>query len=736
LRSPPGSGKTKTIVAIAGALLTDAFPDNGSSANHPSDPNGLNLPKPSLKKLLVCAPSNAAVDELVHRFKGGVKTSNGQIRKLSVVRLGRSDVISASVRDVTLEELVKVRVGTTNKTSHHSDEIHRLVEEHKAISEVISSIRTALEGARASGSSTVDLNRQFDLQKRKKSEIGRQLDNLRDAGNTVARDAEINRRKIQQEILDGASIICSTLSGSGHEMMRNINIEFETVIIDEAAQSIELSALIPLKYGCSKCIMVGDPKQLPPTVLSREASRFQYEQSLFVRMQTNHPTYVHLLDTQYRMHPEISQYPSRAFYDGKLLDGENMAKIRKKPWHDSELLGPYRFFDVQGQHTNATKGHSLINIAEVNVALQLFNRLTTDYSGYDFKGKVGVITPYKSQLAELKSRFSQFHGNSILAHVEFNTTDAFQGRESEVIIFSCVRASSSRGIGFLADIRRMNVGLTRAKSSLWVLGNSQSLIHGEFWGNLINDARNRERYTNGDLMALLRKPIVPPVPVQSLPSVAPPDALPNQSSGSLLGDVEMEDAPPLDSLNPDRVTPTSQPDFTYNEKRVLPQRPPRYGNLPNDISCNTCGSNAHNASDCTNVTAKAAAPGTCSQCGDYHFGSCSATRCDKCGSFGHDRGACTNSTPLPRVQREETQRQTAPHEARNKKNLEKMRKRQLGDHDPQVPAIKTASTQQSRNENRNEASHNPRSDGKRKREVSPTEVLAASRSNNVRRILP
>jgi senataxin len=254
--------------------------------------------------------------------------------------------------------------------------------------------------------------------------------------------------------------------------------------------------------------LVGDPKQLPPTVLSREAAGFQYEQSLFVRMQLNHPDDVHLLDTQYRMHPDISRFPSQAFYDGRLLDGQGLAQLRTKLWHESSLLGPYRFFDVQGSHRKGASGYSLINREEVAVALQLYNRLTTDYAPYDFSEKIGIITPYKSQLKELKTQFERHFGETIFDRVEFNTTDAFQGRESEIIIFSCVRASPHGGIGFLDDIRRMNVGLTRAKSSLWVLGNSPSLLRNEFWGNLVRDAQRRDCYTDGDLIGLLKKPLV------------------------------------------------------------------------------------------------------------------------------------------------------------------------------------------------------------------------------------
>ena len=132
--------------------------------------------------------------------------------------------------------------------------------------------------------------------------------------------------------------------------------------------------------------------------------------------------------------------------------------------------------------------------------------MITDHQDYDFRGKVGIITPYKSQLRELKTRFSTQYGPNIVEDIDFNTTDAFQGRESEVIIFSCVRASPAGGIGFLQDIRRMNVGLTRAKSSLWVLGNSESLARGQYWRKLVEDAKARDSYTTGNLLEMLAKP--------------------------------------------------------------------------------------------------------------------------------------------------------------------------------------------------------------------------------------
>ncbi|ORY12337.1 tRNA-splicing endonuclease-like protein [Clohesyomyces aquaticus] len=509
IQGPPGSGKTKTIVAIVGALLTDTLRNHGTAISIPGQAPRSNA---ASKKLLVCAPSNAAVDELVMRFKDGIKTLNGQEKKINVVRLGRSDAINANVRDVTLEELVNKKLGLNsssgngNGSKEADPEItKKIFQEHKQISEQLREARAQLDSGMVQGEDAAKLRDDVGALRRRKAELGTKIDTVKDDEKLANRNADLDRRRAQEHILSNAHVICATLSGSGHEMFQNMSIEFETVVVDEAAQCVEMSALIPLKYGCAKCVLVGDPKQLPPTVLSKEAARFQYEQSLFVRMQGNHPKDVHLLDTQYRMHPEISRFPSQTFYDGRLLDGDGMAVLRRQPWHTSALLAPYRFFDVQGQHQAAPKGHSLINIAEIDIALRLYKRLTSDFGQFDFKGKIGIITPYKSQLRELKDRFSRQYGPTIVEDIEFNTTDAFQGRESEIIIFSCVRASPAGGIGFLQDIRRMNVGLTRAKSSLWVLGNSQSLVRGEFWRKLVEDAKQRNRYTEGNVTNMLSK---------------------------------------------------------------------------------------------------------------------------------------------------------------------------------------------------------------------------------------
>ncbi|KAK5131737.1 hypothetical protein LTR08_000626 [Meristemomyces frigidus] len=507
IQGPPGSGKTKTIVAIVGGLLSQLLGGSSSGTTRINMPraNGNQGSDAPAKKLLVCAPSNAAVDELVMRLKAGVKSRSGRHYMVNIVRIGRSEAINSQVVDVTMDELVAKRLGGANKDEAGRARNAELFKEHEKVSGTLRELYSQRDGGELKGKDLTNVESEIVFIRKRKNELGVRIDNVKDQERNSGREAELNRKRAQQAVLDEAHVICATLSGSGHDMFQSLNIEFETVIIDEAAQCVEMSSLIPLKYGCVKCVMVGDPKQLPPTVFSKEAAKFQYEQSLFVRMQNNFADEVHLLDTQYRMHPDISIFPSRTFYDGLLKDGDGMAALRQQPWHASALLAPYRFFDVQGQHQSAPKGHSLVNIAEIEIAMALFDRLTSDFRNYDYSGRIGIITPYKSQLRMLKDRFSQRYGNDIFDTVEFNTTDAFQGRESEIIIFSCVRASPAGGIGFLQDIRRMNVGLTRAKSSLWVLGNSESLMRGQFWRKLVEDARARDSYTAGDIKGMLAK---------------------------------------------------------------------------------------------------------------------------------------------------------------------------------------------------------------------------------------
>lgn len=741
VQGPPGSGKTKTITAILSEIMMGI--DKGKPGG-----GSLSVP-PSSKKILVAAPSNAAVDELVMRFKDGIKVAGGVTQKINVVRLGRSEAINTAVKDVTLEELVNARLNESmklNGNGGYQENIHDVMMEHKKVSDEMFELRSKMDSMRQKKQAITSSDEQLlEAMRLKKTKLSSKIDEMKDKQNSATRDADINRRRMQQEILDSAHVLCATLSGSGHEIFQGLNVEFETVIIDEAAQSIELSALIPLKYGCSKCILVGDPKQLPPTVLSRQAAKYQYEQSLFARMEGNHKKDVHLLDVQYRMHPEISAFPSKTFYDSRLRDGGDMARLRARPWHRSQVFAPYRFFDVQGMSKSAPKGRSLVNEAEVDVAVAMYDRLTSDVPKYNFRRKIGIITPYKGQLQRLKQTFSMRYGESILSTIDFNTTDAFQGRESEIIIFSCVRASTT-GIGFLNDVRRMNVGLTRAKCSLWVLGNSQALVQGEFWRALVKDAKDRSLYTDGNVLKIFDRPLLTydmmkddvemdgmeevfpeisttetereEIKVKSKPvvesratsavsskqSTPRPEVLSRQSSENSTGSMstsreQSRGASDRRGSNGVKVSVGNAGGRLSTadslSEGVGPKGPSGGRNgLNPKVDCSICGSRAHFTWNCDNEKAREAQLGKCHRCGEagHTKVSCQARRCVACGGVGHEEKQCKaeSKTRLDAVQRAEVERQETIHRQVLEKNAARLREKQLGEHAGKIPEVKSS----------------------------------------------
>ncbi|CAK9154009.1 unnamed protein product [Ilex paraguariensis] len=314
--------------------------------------------------------------------------------------------------------------------------------------------------------------------------------------------AQAREKKTEEENLYG---VCSQ-SISNHKFGNaSEDTLFDAVVIDEAAQALEPATLIPLqllKSKGTKCIMVGDPKQLPATVLSNVASKYLYQCSMFERLQrAGHP--VIMLMKQYRMHPEICRFPSLHFYDSKLLNGDLMSS-KAAPFHETEGLGPYVFFDVidgqelRGKNSGAL---SLYNECEADAAVEVLQFFRKRYPSEFVGGRIGIITPYRCQLSLLRSRFSSAFGSSVTAEMEFNTVDGFQGREVDILVLSTVRAAEpcSSGprmnysnIGFVADARRMNVALTRAKVSLWILGNARTLQTNENWAALVGDAKERK----------------------------------------------------------------------------------------------------------------------------------------------------------------------------------------------------------------------------------------------------
>lgn len=510
IQGPPGTGKTKTILGIVGYFLSQHIDEK--IIEIPSDKKDSTPVPKNIPKVLICAPSNAAVDELCIRIRNGVKNDKGKQLTPRVVRLGRSDAANAAVRDLTLEELVEQRLLARNNEMNSDPTIRQ--EHTKCITER-NELRSKLQRGDLTEGETSNLESKLRDVNKTRNDLAKKLDEQRERISIAYRTREIERRNIQAKILSEAQIICSTLSGSAHDFLASLSMKFDSVIIDEACQCVELSAIIPLRYGCKRCIMVGDPNQLPPTVLSQAASSYNYEQSLFVRMQQNYPESVYLLDVQYRMHPEISRFPSSQFYKSRLHDGKGMEVKNTRKWHAEFPLTPYRFFNIVSKHQANELSRSLYNVLEAQVALEMVEKLIKTLPDGKLDGKVGIISPYKEQIRELKRTFTRRYGLSILNEIDFNTVDGFQGQEKEIIIMSCVRASENGNVGFLGDVRRMNVALTRARTTLWILGNQSSLLRNKVWKKLIDDASSRGCITDarpGFLNRPIKRPITTEIP--------------------------------------------------------------------------------------------------------------------------------------------------------------------------------------------------------------------------------
>lgn len=381
------------------------------------------------------------------------------------------------------------------------------------------------------------------------------------------------KQKLRATILKEAQVVGTTLNSSGQTTFLDTiiqeNLTFPTVIVDEAGQTTEPGTLIPMRFGCRKLILVGDPRQLPPTVLSRTAKRAGLNRSLFERLERAEHEVV-MLSIQYRMHPEIRSFPSKYFYNNLLEDSpaieeetaSNSHHIAQQPMNleDGEILeivpltrGPtppplpilpvreiinknvtssilsyldipaISFFDsgsFRQEIAETKQGTSYVNVYEIQ---QIISFLVKILPYLQDQLSIGIISPYKAQIRRILDACGK---DAIVAEamrlrtqdnnrIEVNTVDGFQGREKDIVIFSCVRANGvhasssksssgevSRGsvlnvIGFVADERRLNVAITRAKKSLVIFGHSSTLQLDPIWKAMIESFRERGAMRDG-----------------------------------------------------------------------------------------------------------------------------------------------------------------------------------------------------------------------------------------------
>ena len=312
---------------------------------------------------------------------------------------------------------------------------------------------------------------------------------------------------LENILIQSAELVFTTLSSASRNVLTRSDNPFATILIDEAAQACEVSCLQALQYNPRHVVLVGDPQQLPATVISRRAQQLQFGRSLFERLQDYGCGSIRLT-TQYRMHPEIRAFPSRRFYDNSLVDAAAVSARPAEAYHRDQFLRPFLFYDVVGNEARSMgSGTSVRNVKEAEFVVALVRRLygSIPPTSVD-KPSVAVVTPYRDQVHEVRRELGKCDALPSPSAVKVGTVDGFQGQEADVVIISCVRSSGENhgrhvSTGFVADVRRMNVAITRAKRSLWIVGNASVLESsvGGHWRDLIEGARLSNRFFSSDL---------------------------------------------------------------------------------------------------------------------------------------------------------------------------------------------------------------------------------------------
>lgn len=425
IQGPPGTGKTVTSATIV-----------------------YHMTRQGLGQVLVCAPSNIAVDQLAEKLhKTGLK----------VVRLSAKsrEAVQSSIDFLTLHKQIR----------------HLNTPEHQ------------------------DLQKLLVL----KDELG-------ELSTQDEKKFKHLRNSAERELLQAADVICTTCVGAGDP--RLVNFRFKQVLVDESTQATEPECLIPIMMGAKQIIFVGDHCQLGPVIMCKRAAKAGLHQSLFERLVFLGVRPIRL-EVQYRMHPCLSEFPSQSFYDGSLQNGVTLNERQYNtidfPWPKPDM--PMFFYNSTGAEEISSSGTSYLNRTEAaNV-----EKIITYYLKSGIKAsQIGVITPYEGQRAYICSIFQR--GSTTLSHkayeeIEVASVDSFQGREKDFILLSCVRSNQNQGIGFLNDPRRLNVALTRARYGMVICGNAKVLgkqfrSQPSLWLNLLCHFKRHELVVEGSLANL------------------------------------------------------------------------------------------------------------------------------------------------------------------------------------------------------------------------------------------
>lgn len=387
------------------------------------------------KQVLVCAQSNAAVDLLVEKLDN---------LGIEVLRIGHPARLTPEVIENSLDVKISKHAffKELKEIRKRSDEYRRMGQKYK---------------------------RSFGHEERMQRKL------VMKEARMFKEDADRIESQITEDLIDQAQVVACTLTGSTHYLLRDRM--FRSIFIDEASQALEPACWIAIRKAY-RVIMAGDHLQLPPTIKSLKAAKDGLAETLFEKA-IQHINESVMLETQYRMHPDIMKFSGDHFYKGELKTAGDVVQRERE-----SKLEHFVFIDTAGCGFNEKVKEetlSTYNADEADLLIRhLSNNLSVDHS-------VGIIAPYKAQIEILRDLVLKNPSfDAVREQVSVNTVDAFQGQERDVIYISLTRSNDKNEIGFLKEYRRMNVAMTRAKTQLVIIGDSATLGKDSFFNAVID----------------------------------------------------------------------------------------------------------------------------------------------------------------------------------------------------------------------------------------------------------
>jgi len=433
VHGPPGTGKTTTIVQAIRLVLQ------------------------SEKQLLVCAPTNTAVDLITEKL-----IEQG----INVLRVGHPARVSEGLLKATID-------GQIQSHANYKD---------------IKSLRKTAE-------------EYFKMAGKYKRTFGKEDAKQRALFYTEARNCIKESRLLEDYIVnslfENAQVISCTPVASTNKALANK--QFSTLFFDEASQALEAISWIPL-LKCKRVIFSGDHFQLPPVVKSNKAKQEGLAETMLDRC-IKHPDVSTLLTRQYRMHQHIMQFSNQYFYNNELEADATVKETVLSLHEDIDILNsPVELIDTAGCSFDELQNPETLSLSNVGEANLIFKHLELLLQQYQFSQEeqnisIGIISPYKEQIELLKEKLVDFDYSTYpVSELAVKTIDGFQGEERDVIYISLVRSNEHSEIGFLSDIRRMNVALTRAKKKLVVVMDTSTIGNHPFYKSFIEYCEKNNFY--------------------------------------------------------------------------------------------------------------------------------------------------------------------------------------------------------------------------------------------------